>query len=582
MRQLRYCERGSANWPFIIALILLLAFVYLWYDANDKVEGAQQAEQKAAKELKAANNAARVFRNYAEQISAKVGWVAQPARDLFKPQDGLTGAEKDADDFDVKMGQQIAGSVVLTNLDQLVANLSTDGTMSDGSPGLVKFLTEAAQVGIVKSIRSQASEDVPETAANFEWMTPEFKEKLAEIAQMEIPAKPVPPADSDDLEAKGEYERALEEFENAVAAYEAALDELQQMEGWNKWDSIIKPPRRFSPDQREIVVLDFFTQTLAGDITVEKAMRYPKEIIPAIIGELKRNKEADASIIADQAAQVQARQDSIDQLETDLSDEQTRHTTDVEDLQGRLATANETAESNRLQATEALQAKQVVEEDMRREVSKLDSQINALRDRVRGDKEVRDLKIRRDDIDGQILAASPTMGTAIIDMGSNDKIYPGLKFRVSYIGKGGHRLPKGEVMVTRVLGPHSAKVTVLAELPGNPVGQGDLLTNALFSAKDQIHIWLAGELEKYPKDILLARLAKMGVIVDAQINGDTDYVVVPNSMAAPAPSAGGEDEEDEEEGPAVGKSEYEKVENLARTFGATVITEKMLNAFLDY
>ena len=34
MRQLRTCERGSANWPFIIALILLLAFVYLWKEGG--------------------------------------------------------------------------------------------------------------------------------------------------------------------------------------------------------------------------------------------------------------------------------------------------------------------------------------------------------------------------------------------------------------------------------------------------------------------------------------------------------------------------------------------------------------------
>jgi hypothetical protein len=198
---------------------------------------------------------------------------------------------------------------------------------------------------------------------------------------------------------------------------------------------------------------------------------------------------------------------------------------------------------------------------------------------VRLDKEERDLKIRRDDVDGNVLAASPNMGTAIIDMGSNDKVYPGLKFNVSYIGKGGHRLPKGQVMVTRVLGPNSSKVTILAELPGNPIRQGDLLTNSLFSATDTIRIWIAGELERYPQDILLARLAKMGVIVDAEISGDTDYVVVPNSMTAPAPTG---EEEEEEEGPVVGKSEYERIEALARNFGATVITEKMLNEYLDY
>ena len=72
----------------------------------------------------------------------------------------------------------------------------------------------------------------------------------------------------------------------------------------------------------------------------------------------------------------------------------------------------------------------------------------------------------------------------------------------------------------------------------------------------------------------------MGVIVDKQISGDTDYVVIPNSMTAPVAAASDEDEEDEEE---VGtQSEYEKIHALARNFGATVITEKMLNQFLGY
>ena len=35
MRHLHRTQRGSANWPFIITLILLLAFVYLWFDGQD-------------------------------------------------------------------------------------------------------------------------------------------------------------------------------------------------------------------------------------------------------------------------------------------------------------------------------------------------------------------------------------------------------------------------------------------------------------------------------------------------------------------------------------------------------------------
>ena len=72
----------------------------------------------------------------------------------------------------------------------------------------------------------------------------------------------------------------------------------------------------------------------------------------------------------------------------------------------------------------------------------------------------------------------------------------------------------------------------------------------------------------------------MGVILDSIVTGDTDYIVVPDAMAAPAPT--GDEEEDGDEENVGGKSEFERIQALARTFGATVITEKMLNEFLDY
>ena len=94
------------------------------------------------------------------------------------------------------------------------------------------------------------------------------------------------------------------------------------------------------------------------------------------------------------------------------------------------------------------------------------------------------------------------MGTAIIDLGSADKVYPGLKFNVSYIGSGGIRLPKGQVMVTRVLGPKTAKVTILSEAARQPDRAGRHHPQpALRPPPDTIHVFLAGELERYPIEI---------------------------------------------------------------------------------
>ena len=66
-------------------------------------------------------------------------------------------------------------------------------------------------------------------------------------------------------------------------------------------------------------------------------MGYPKQVINAIIGEFKKNKEADAAII--DAARADAADEGHDRstaCRASWRDEQERHTADVEQLQRRI------------------------------------------------------------------------------------------------------------------------------------------------------------------------------------------------------------------------------------------------------
>lgn len=579
MRQHQLSERGSANWPFIITLILLLVFAYMWFDERDQREVAQVQSAAAEDKATASEQALTAVANYAADLSLLVGYTTD--KDMKSLILDPVGDENDERGKQAaERGRALVGSRSITNLKKLDAQLTKDGAI-DGEPGLTAWLINEAETEILKDLRTDSGDAVKETPANFDWMTPDFKAKLLEIDAMEVPSAPKLPVDPDDAVDVVRYENELAEYDKAVTAFEQALNELQQMEGYETWDGVIKGPRGFKPDQRTVVKLDFFVQSLKSRVDVETLMAYPKQAINALISELKKNKDADAAIIDAARADAAAKGQTIDNLQTDLREEQERHTADVQQLNSDLTAANETAETNQLEATQALQRVTVVEEEKRREVASRESRIGALENRIRIDKDDRDLKISRDVQDGSVLSASPTMGTAIIDLGSADKIYPGLKYNVSYFGKGGFRLPKGQVMVTRVLGKKSAKVAILAEEACNPIAQGDIIHNPLWSATDTIHVFLAGELEKYPLEIATARLARMGVVLDAAVDGDTDYIVVPDSMAAPPP-AGGEDDEEEDEEAVGGKSEFERIQALGRTFGATVITEKMLNEFLDY
>ena len=581
MRQHQLSERGSANWPFIITLILLLVFAYMWFDEKDQKEQAQVQTTEATDKAKAYEQAATQVANYAADLSQLVGWTTDRDMKSLIPDPTTDDPEGKLKAY-AEMGRALVGSRSITNTQKLEQQLIKDGVI-DGEPGLLAWLIKEAEAEILKDLRTDSGDAVSETPTSFDWMTPDFKAKLLQIKGMGVPSAPKPPLDPDDAADVSRYNDELAAYEEAIAAYQQALDELQQMDGWKKWDKVIKGPRAFDPDTRSAVKIDFFTQALTSRVDVETLMGYPKQTINALISELKKNKDADAAIIDAARADAATKGATIDSLQSDLRDEQERHTADVQQLNSDLTAANETAESNRLEATQALQRVQVVEEEKRRDVAAADSRIGALENRIRIDKEERDLRIRRDTKDGSILSASPIMGTAIIDLGSADKVYPGLKFNVSYIGKGGFRLPKGQVMVTRVLGRKSAKVSILSQVPGNAIAQNDIIHNPLWDATDTIHVFLAGELERYPIEIAKARLGKMGVVIDATVDGDTDYIVVPDEMAAPPPASGEADEDvDEDAAPVGGKSEFERIQALGRTFGATVITEKMLNEFLDY
>ena len=52
--------------------------------------------------------------------------------------------------------------------------------------------------------------------------------------------------------------------------------------------------------------------------------------------------------------------------------------------------------------------------------------------------------------EGLVLQSDPLEGVAIINLGKKEQIQNGEKFTVVRVGKGGERIPKGELQVVRV------------------------------------------------------------------------------------------------------------------------------------
>ena len=207
----------------------------------------------------------------------------------------------------------------------------------------------------------------------------------------------------------------------------------------------------------------------------------------------------------------------------------------------------------------------------------LEQSRDAYREGLHAAKARRDHKIRRDEAKGTVLLVSQAMGTGTIDRGSADRVYVGQKFVVSSKNRAGRRVDKGEVVVTRVMGRHASKVRIVGP-QAQPITGGDSIHNPLYNPTDPIHVVIAGKLDKWPRNLAVQRLKQLNVVVQDQPNGSTDYVIVPNSWAAPMETS----DEDEDNGGDAAPSPLERVTKTARRFGAVVLTERLFDVFLDY
>jgi hypothetical protein len=554
-------QRGSATVVvLVLTLVLLIVFVVLWFMEKDDREKAQKASAESAKTAADAGAAATKFRDGWETLSRSVG-ALKPLAEQLPANDPA---------------RQYASSAVVSDMKVVDANRAPDG-MVEGEggaqqPGFLNWLKQNTSVEIQSQIRNAKGEGVTEAKADFSWMKPEFKQKVAEVQALAdaIGAAPSVPADDDDEAAKAEYAAKLKEYDDRVAAYRKGAEELTQMEGYKQWSQIVKLPGALV-DENQVVKLSFFTEP-AQQQTLLDLLAAAKGPITALESEYRKNKEADAARVVEVTNEKTQLEEQLAARVKDLEAEQARHTTDVNNLQQEVTAANAKVEANRLEATNAQSHAAQLEEEKKREEAQSRSKVSALEERIRQDKAKRDLAIRRDDPDGHILASN---------LSRMAKAYPGLKFAVSRIGRGGMKTIVGEVMILRVTGDHSSEVTILSQNDDNPVVGGDTISNPFYSPTETIHVYFAGDLERYPKSVAASRLARMGAVVDDQISGTTDFVVIPDSMSAPkeAPAAEG----GEAPAPAAaGQSPLQKLEATAHTFGATVITEKMLNEFLDY
>jgi hypothetical protein len=558
---------GSVNWAFVITLLLLLVFVFMWWTATDDRDKAR-GEAKTATESNA--------------TLLKEGTVIAQELDATSK---LLGFLKDT--------QAVFGPhrAALVDREKAVQHLNPNGELEvkEGDtvtkkPGMLNML-KSLKLKMLDSVRSASG--VPAEAqktVDFAWMSAALKSKLREAKALldAVPPHPVPPMDTSDEVRMAKYRADLETYTNAYEAYfgNKAKNQPGVMEKLNaefaaetKQYKELIAGQPFDPDTSKEVELLFGYKVTGNELSsFELLMPKFEEPFLLLLADYKANKEKDVQTLAELRGQVKARDEELNAQKTRYDGLVASSQAELTAKSAELDTERTKSNTNEAAARKAEQDYIKLQSETKLALSKLNAQKNALEHRVAGDKEERDLEIRRNEVDGTILAVDNASEVGTIDLGSRHKVYPGLKFQVSFVDRGGARQPIGEVQVIKVTGPSSSQVRILSAM--QPLVGGHLLSNPLFNASRPVHIYPLGW---SPDVIQQRRLDEMGVVVDKAPTAGTDYFVVPNDWKGGAPAA---PKEGEDPAAAAASNPLDKAQQEARTFGATVITLRMLENFL--
>ncbi len=554
----RATERGASAWPLVIALLLLAIMSYFWWAETDKVDKAL-ADAKEATEAKVQEQLAHEKTlKYLEDLSRLVG---------FQDTSHSTPAR----------------TILATNLETLGAHVRPDGALAGGGKGALATLKEKATKSYTRAGRIHKSTVGVEKALDVSVLPQAFKQKLAEFRSKwsgGVGDRPVPPADEDDVQGMSEYRDNLATYEQRTAEYEAEFRDLTSDDAWKSIAETVRMPAEWAGETENVVVVDYLPLPEGGAHTVE-ALLAP---LPAMVDSFKQEIDALQAAAANQITQltgeVNARQTELDNTRAELAKTQTD--TNAQIAQLRQSVTEQTESITRLQDERSTAQNELeqTKERHRGETSKLQADLTAHQAGLASMKERRDLRIRRDDPKGTVLAVSQALGTGTIDLGRQDRAYEGQVFVVSSLDRGGNRVDKGRVVITQVTGPSSSKVRIL-DGRGEVAG-GDRLHNALYNPTDPVHVYIHGTLDKWPRELAMSRLKQLGVVVQDAIDGKTDYIVIPNSLAVKPDVAGGADEESEEDEGGAAASPLAQLESLARRNGAVIVPERLFDALLDY
>jgi len=345
---------------------------------------------------------------------------------------------------------------------------------------LVFFFSANAEKGDFKA-RYEAAEAARVAAKAAEEETSRQISELSRLVGYYDPAAPIPVSNMETLKAG--LEAAKQVFPDAGASvvdFEKLLPVMQQ---------------NYQARTREVQQLKETAATLTSEKTnIDKALREASAAKDTELANLRKqldDAQQTASLtIAGLEAQITASRGQIGTLETTLRDARTA-----------------TEEEKRARSNQAIE---------------FSSRVNAMAESLAFLKEP-------EAADGSLLAISKGAQIGWIDIGANQRVAAGMRFRV-VSGKLGSTAVKCTAEVVRTEPSRSEVLfTAIADQFDPPV-VGDLIYNPLLDPKGLRNAVMVGRFSVPSENEVRGLLANMGITLQTNIDNTTDYLIVGGEM----------------------------------------------------
>lgn len=278
----------------------------------------------------------------------------------------------------------------------------------------------------------------------------------------------------------------------------------------------------------------------------------------------------------------------ISELQTQLAESKSTYDADNARLQGRVDTeaslkgdAKDSVDRLTTQNEELTTKMSETRAKAEKEVALLRRRLRASEDALRNERKRTKLAEREDPEDGRVIAVS--RGVVHINLGRRQKVHPGLRFSVWRVVQGNRRHDIGEVRVLSV-DDNSCEARIIKL--GNariPMARGMSVSNPFYDPKAPLHVYIYGNLTRYPTSVARRRLERAGCKVVRTLEVGVQIIVLGE------PPIEIEQVDDEEQAAAArAKHNLERTRRLndvrdtAKSIGAIVVTEDVLSTFIDY